>query len=391
MRRIGLLCFLVLHLGACRAGEPEPPENPPANQTASAPEQVSFYLPQDTPATADSLPAALDLRLNSIEQRLGEVAASLEELEESASSNTAGQVAGTDTSAAVIAENEAQETVQDAQRFGWRVLWTIVTLIVFFLIVKAVSWLLRRVSKRSARPIFFRRLIPIVQAVLWIAAIYHILADIFEVDQIGVAAILAALGIIAAFTAQDVLRNIFGGISIILDQPFQVGNKIRVGGTSGEVIKIGLRSTTILTPDENVVLVPNAQVTQGQVINSTSGMPYAQVLIDLYLPGWVDVMKAKSIAYSAAASSRYVYLDKPVVVLVKDEFRGTFLTHLQIEAYVMDVRYRSLFVSDVTETAKTEFLRHNMLSPVNGLNIVDEPGTSVHSGNGGNKPVDDQI
>ena len=58
----------------------------------------------------------------------------------------------------------------------------------------------------------------------------------------------------------SLLKNLFGGLILVYDQPFQVGDKIRVGGTYGEVKSIGLRSTRIVTPDDNLVSVPNAQV-----------------------------------------------------------------------------------------------------------------------------------
>lgn len=88
-------------------------------------------------------------------------------------------------------------------------------------------------------------------------------------------------------------------------------------------------------------------------------------------------MKAKAIAYSAAANSRYVYLDKPIVVHVKDEFKETFLTHLKVKAYVIDTRYEFAFASDVTETAKTEFLREGLLQP---FAKPDLHGDSKHAG-----------
>ena len=104
--------------------------------------------------------------------------------------------------------------------------------------------------------------------------------------------------------------------------------------------------------------------------NANAGALDCQVVTHLYLPGWVDVMKAKSIAHAAAANSKYVYLDKPIVVIIKDEFKETFLTHMMVKAYVIDTRYESAFVSDVTEAAKSEFLRHNMLWPIWGAETL---------------------
>jgi hypothetical protein len=81
----------------------------------------------------------------------------------------------------------------------------------------------------------------------------------------------------------------------------------------------------------------------------------------------VDESQAKKIAFDAAASSKYVYLNKPIVVLVKDEFDETFLTHLKVKAYVLDPRYEFLFMSDVTERARKGFRRAGLLGPMHGV------------------------
>lgn len=89
--------------------------------------------------------------------------------------------------------------------------------------------------------------------------------------------------------------------------------------------------------------------------NANAGQLHCQVVTDLYLPGCVDERRAKEIAFDAAVTSRYVFLQKPIVVLVGDEFRTTFLTRVRIKAYVLDPRFEFLFQSDVTERARDGF------------------------------------
>ncbi len=154
---------------------------------------------------------------------------------------------------------------------------------------------------------------------------------------------------------------------ILVDGPFQVGDKISVAGTYGEVSAIGSRSTRIVTPDDNLVSVPNSQIVGQQVSNANAGALDCQVVTDLYLPGWVDVGLAKDIAYRAAITSRYVYRKKPVVVLVKDEIHDTFVTHLKVKAYVLDIRFEFAFMSDVTERARAAFREAGLLPPWHGV------------------------
>jgi hypothetical protein len=81
-----------------------------------------------------------------------------------------------------------------------------------------------------------------------------------------------------------------------------------------------------------------------------------QVAIELYLPIDVDIRYAKKIAYEAAATSRFVYLNKPIVVMVQDMYDKGFLTKLKVKAYVLDTRYEFAFASDVSERAKAAFV-----------------------------------
>ncbi|MCY4572935.1 MAG: mechanosensitive ion channel, partial [Gemmatimonadetes bacterium] len=222
--------------------------------------------------------------------------------------------------------------------------------------IRAVIWVLDTLAERStARRLSFKWLIPITRMVLWAIAVYLIVNNIFRVDAQGLIAAGAALGVGIAVAAQDVLKNVLGGLTVVFDQPFQVGDKISVGGTYGEVVSIGLRSTRIVTADDDLVSIPNSQVVEEQVANANAGQLNCQVVTNLHLPGRVDERRAKEIAFEAAVTSKYVFLKKPIVVLVQDDFRTTFLTRVKIRAYVLDPRFEFVFQSDVTERAREGF------------------------------------
>jgi small-conductance mechanosensitive channel len=257
---------------------------------------------------------------------------------------------------------------QDVQNWGFRAVVALVFLTLTGLFIRGLIWVLEKLAERNAkRRLFFKRLVPIARISLWFLAILFVSMVIFRVQAQGLIAAGAAVGVAVGFAAQDILKNVFGGLIVLFDQPFQVGDKISVQGTYGEVVSIGLRSTRIVTPDDNLVSVPNAQVVDGQVANANSGELNCQVVTDLFLPGNVDEARAKRIAFEAAASSKYVFLNKPIVVLVKDEFKETFLTHLKVKAYVLDPRLEFQFMSDVTERAREGFRKAGLLGPMHGV------------------------
>ena len=184
------------------------------------------------------------------------------------------------------------------------------------------------------------------------------------------------------FAAQDLLKNVFGGLIVVLDQPFQVGDKIRVGGTYGEVVSIGLRSTRIVTADDDSVSVPNSQVVEEQVANANTGKLNCQVVTNLYLPGRVDERKAREIAFEAAVNSKYVFLEKPIQVFIEDEFHTTFVTRVKVRAYVLDPRFEFLLRSDITERARDGFRAAGLAPehdwyPLAAVSGTAEPGDTV--------------
>ena len=87
---------------------------------------------------------------------------------------------------------------------------------------------------------------------------------------INVTAILSTLGIgglAFAMAAKDSLSNFFGGLNIMVDHIFKMGDWIKVGDVEGTVVEIGLRSTTVRTFDNALVTMPNAMVSTASVLN----------------------------------------------------------------------------------------------------------------------------
>jgi small-conductance mechanosensitive channel len=151
---------------------------------------------------------------------------------------------------------------------------------------------------------------------------------------------------------------------ILFDRPFQVGDKIQLGKHYGEVLNIGLRAVRIVTPDDSQVSIPNSEIVNQSVSNANSGENNCQVVAEFYLPPHIDLVKAKKIAYRAAAVSRYIYLNKPIAIIFKNEiYEGRSLLKMRLKAYVLDIRYEFPFSSEMTERVVSEFLKQGLVTP----------------------------
>ena len=123
----------------------------------------------------------------------------------------------------------------------------------------------------------------------WTIVIYIIIANVIEPPIETLIAVTASAGIAVGFASQDILKNIFGGIMILLDRPFQAGDKIQVGSLYGEVLSIGLRTVRIVTPDDSIVSIPNGEIVNQSVSNANSGAFNCQVVAEFFLPPDIDI------------------------------------------------------------------------------------------------------
>ncbi|MBL8023280.1 MAG: mechanosensitive ion channel [Elusimicrobia bacterium] len=248
------------------------------------------------------------------------------------------------------------EVRQRASNLGIKIAFSIALVMGAFLAIRLGLFILNTLSERAARYRFLKKAGPAFQVLVWSATIYVVVVWVFHPQRETLLAFMTASGVAIGFASQDMLKNIFGGLMIVLDRPFQVGDKIKVGEFYGEVVEIGLRTTRIVTPDDNTVSVPNMEIVNKSVSNANSGALDCQVVTEIYLPPQADILIARKIAWEAAITSPHVYLKKPVtVVVVEKPIERRVLTQLKIKAYVLDTRLEFAFSSDVTEAILNEF------------------------------------
>lgn len=246
----------------------------------------------------------------------------------------------------------------------WDVLWVLLVLAVTYYLIRLVRVVLEALSRRLTRQRpFLLQLVAVIRISLWILAIYVVVVGILQPSRESLIALWATIGVGVGFAAQDVLKNVFGGLVILLDRPFKVGDLIDIGDHHGEVVGIGLRATQLLTRDDTIVAVPNAEVVSQPVLNANSGALDCMVVVELTVPSFSDPLDLRRIGREAAITSPFVYTAKPVTVETREEIAGNrFLTRLVIRAYVYDHRLETLYMADVTARAKRGLMDAGLVS-----------------------------
>jgi small conductance mechanosensitive channel len=86
----------------------------------------------------------------------------------------------------------------------------------------------------------------------------------------GLLTVVGAVGLAFSLALQDILKNFFSGVYLLLERPFRVGDTIRVKDQEGTVENIGVRTTTLRTVQNVQVLVPNALIFAEIVANHST-------------------------------------------------------------------------------------------------------------------------
>jgi small-conductance mechanosensitive channel len=136
----------------------------------------------------------------------------------------------------------------------------------------AVETTSRRPSPPAwARPATLPLLHNLLRIVMALIGAYLILLA-WDVNVTGLVASAGIVGLALSFAAQDTLGNLFAGVAILVDQPYRIDDYIVLdSGERGRVTHIGLRSTRLLTRDDEEISIPNGIMGRAKIVNESGG------------------------------------------------------------------------------------------------------------------------
>jgi small-conductance mechanosensitive channel len=115
-------------------------------------------------------------------------------------------------------------------------------------------------------------LFDLIMTVLVVGAGAYALLLVWNIDPTAWLASAGVIGIAVGFAARDTLANLFAGFFIIADAPYKLGDYVVLDtGERGEITKVGIRSTRILTRDDVEITVPNSMMANSQIFNQSGG------------------------------------------------------------------------------------------------------------------------
>jgi small conductance mechanosensitive channel len=236
-------------------------------------------------------------------------------------------------------------------KYGLQILAAIAVLVIGRFVAKIVRKIIERMMARGKQE---QTLISFVSHLVYAAMMAFVI--IAALGKLGIqtasfVAILGAAGLAIGLALQGSLANFAAGVLMIIFKPFKVGDFIEGGGTAGVVEEIQIFTTELKTPDNKQVIVPNAQMTSGNIVNySAKGTRRVDLVAGIGYGD--DIDKARGVLQSILDAEDRILKDPEPTIAVSE--LGDSSVNFVVRPWTTVDDYWGVYFS-LTEAIKKQF------------------------------------
>jgi small-conductance mechanosensitive channel len=210
--------------------------------------------------------------------------------------------------------------------------FTVLTVLKFFLWIAAIAvanvllrkFIGRRVLRRTRVDPGLQFAITKIFGYTFVALGFYVALVVNGVNLSSLAVVAGALGIGIGFGLQNIVANFVSGLVLLAERPVSVGDRNEESGVAGNVTRINLRSTTVVTNDNITIIVPNSDLTSQSVTNWSYGDPRVRIRLPVSVAYGTDVEKLRAALLEVAAAHPDV-LKQPDPTVYFDSFGDSAL------------------------------------------------------------------
>lgn len=235
-----------------------------------------------------------------------------------------------------------------------------------WILLKTISKIIEGISSQFVQyRLVLQKFFSFFQFFVYVSAGLVVFMMSFRINEQILTLIGGTLAVSIGFAMKDLAASFIAGLTVMIDRPFQVGDRVTFEGFYGDIIAIGLRSVRMRTLTDDIITIPNNKFLSEASMSGNYGALDMQCVIPFYIGMDQDINLARDLIQEAASSSRYIHLPQPVVVLVSQDIHDNYLAiKLTCKAYVVDTVYEKLFETDITLRVMQEFRKHKIMPPM---------------------------
>ena len=175
-----------------------------------------------------------------------------------------------------------------------KMIWFVLALVLGIILIKIICGLLSKGLAKKMDRIVSNFIVVIVKFCLCMVLVF-VLAGIMNINTTGLVAVISAAGLTLSLSLQDSLSNVASGMLIVSQKPFKEKDYVEIDGVGGQITRIGVFTTELVTFDNRKITLPNRSVTASPIVNYDA-MPTRRVDIKFKasLSCEIDKIKAES-------------------------------------------------------------------------------------------------
>lgn len=210
--------------------------------------------------------------------------------------------------------------------YGLRIVVALLLLVVGIILVKLFNKLIKKlINKTRLAPITKSFLCSIVKGLLYFLLLL-IVCQVAGIPVSGFVALLSVAGLAVSLALQDSLGNFFNGMILVSSKPFKIGEYVAIGSDEGTVMNISVMTTSLNTPDNKLVIIPNTTIIKSDIINYDR-LGRRRVDCPYLLTYDTDLDLVEKLIMKVIESNGCIYKDpKPVVTVGTPTVNGIQIT-----------------------------------------------------------------
>lgn len=261
--------------------------------------------------------------------------------------------------------NLADQTVDFAKKYGIRFGEAVAILVLGWLLIKLVKRILKKAFEKTELDVSLEKfIISVVDICLKILLVICALSAL-GISTTGLVAAFSAAAVAVSLALKDSLGNLAGGILMLLTRPFKTGDYIEADGYSGTVLQIDMIHTTLRTPDNRQVVIPNGQLVNKTIVDYSKEST-RRMDLQFGISYDNDPEIAKKIIRECALAHEFTLTDPEPFVRVTEHADSAVIITLRV--WVKSENFWALHF-DLLEKVREEFDKNGISIPYNQLDV----------------------
>ena len=249
--------------------------------------------------------------------------------------------------------------------WGFNIGFALIIFVVGLIVVSIINGIVKNVLiKAKMDQILVNFISGIVR---WLLLLFVVIAALSKLglNTNSLIALIGAAGLAIGLSLKDSMANFAAGVMLLVFRPFKTGDFVEVASTSGSVKEINIFSTTLLTPDNKQVIIPNGNIYSDVITNySATGTRRIDMVFGISYED--DIVKAKGIIEGILKAENRI-LNDPKYVIAVGELADSSV-NFYVRPWVATSNYWPVYF-DLMETIKLEFDKNGISIPYPQIDV----------------------